>query len=203
MRNEILNADIVLPSLDAATEKVFYKINRPCKRLSIYEIIHGLVDFRKEYKGKIYLEVFILPGYNNEPNELDELKNAILKIKPDKVQINTLDRPGILSTLIAASKSELQNIAETWNMENVEIIAAAPDRKKIQSYRVDIESAILETIARRPCTLADLSQILEKHVNEINKYLDVLENKKKVKTVKLERGLFYQLNKINNRHEKI
>jgi wyosine [tRNA(Phe)-imidazoG37] synthetase (radical SAM superfamily) len=134
---------------------------------------------------------------------LNELKKAILKIKPDKVQLNTLDRPGTLPDLAAASKSELQNIMDYWNMENIEIIAAPPDRKKIKSYRRDIETAILETIARRPCTLTDLSQILGRHINEINKYLDVLENEKKITTTKQERGSFYQINKFNIYHEKI
>ncbi len=195
VRNEILKADIVLPSLDAATERVFKKINRPSKNLGINKYIDGLVDFRKEFKSKMLLEIFILPGYNNHFEELNELKKVILKINPDLVQLNTLDRPGTLNDIIAATKTELQNITETWNLENIEIIATAPVRKKVKSYRSDMETAILETIARRPCTLVDLSQILGKHINEINKYLDVLENEKKVKIVRLERGIFYQ--KIN------
>ena len=196
MRNQILQADLVLPSLDAATEKSFNKINRPHNNINVKKIIDGLINFRKDYNGKIYLEVFILPGYNNQPEELDELKKAILKIAPDKVQLNTIDRPGILPNLFAASKSELQNIVKTWNMENVEIIANVSSRKKIKSFQTDIETAIFNTIARRPCTLEDLSQVLGKHKNEINKYLDVLENENKIKTVKLERGLFYQHNKF-------
>ena len=194
VRNEILKADLVLPSLDAATERGFTKINRPHKNLNIKNTIQALADFRKEFKGKINLEIFILPSYNNHREELDELKNAIQKINPDLVQLNTLDRPGTLPDLIAASRTELQNIKDYWNLENVEIIALAPDRKKIRSYRQDIETAIMETIARRPCTLGDLSQILGRHINEINKYLDVLENEKKVKTIKQERGMFYQIN---------
>jgi wyosine [tRNA(Phe)-imidazoG37] synthetase (radical SAM superfamily) len=195
VRKEILKADLVLPSLDAATEKVFQKINRPAKNLSIHNIIVGLADFRKEFKGKMNLEIFILPGYNNHREELEELKKVVLKINPDLVQLNTLDRPGTLPDLVGTTKTELQNIIDYWNLGNVEIIASAPDRKEIQYYRQDFETAILETIARRPCTLVDLSHILGKHINEVNKYLDILENEKKVKTVQLERGVFYQ--KIN------
>lgn len=196
VRDEILKADLVLPSLDAATDAVFRKINQPPKTLKNENCIEGLVSFRNEYSGKINLEVFILTGYNNSLEELNELKKAILKTKPDIVQLNTLDRPGTLPNLVAATKTELQNIASYWNLENVEIITSAPERKKIESYRQDFEVAILETIARRPCTLSDLSMILGKHINEINKYLDVLETEKKITTVKLERGLFYQtLNK--------
>ncbi|MBN2635340.1 MAG: radical SAM protein [Prolixibacteraceae bacterium] len=205
VRNEILKADLVLPSLDAATNTVFRKINRPPKNLTIENCIEGLISFRNEYSGKINLEVFILPGYNNSFEELNELKKAILKIKPDVVQLNTLDRPGTRFDLEAASQPELQNIAKNWKLKNVEIIASAPQRKKIQSYRNDTETAILETILRRPCTLDDLTKILGKHINEINKYLDVLENEKKITTVKLERGLFYTItnNTKTTYHEKI
>jgi wyosine [tRNA(Phe)-imidazoG37] synthetase (radical SAM superfamily) len=127
--------------------------------------------------------------------ELNELKKAILRIKPDAVQLNTLDRPGTMPDLVPASRRELQEIAKNWNIGNIEIIASAPERKKILSYRSDTETAILETIARRPCTINDLTKILGKHMNEINKYLDVLEDEKKITTIKQERGLFYTIKK--------
>jgi predicted ArsR family transcriptional regulator len=78
-------------------------------------------------------------------------------------------------------------------MENLIIISASPQRKNIQSYRQDVETAILETISRRPCTLDDLSKMLGMHVNEINKYLDVLDAEGKVEAQTQERGIFYRL----------
>lgn len=196
VRKELLPADLVLPSLDAATERTFRKINIPEKTLNIADYIQGIVDFRKEYSGKINLEIFIIPDYNDSTEELDKLKEAILKINPDMVQLNTLDRPGTVKNIRAASNIELQKIVDYWKLDNVIIIASAPSRKKIKSYRKDTESAILETIARRPCTLTDLSQILGKHINEVNKYLDVLESEKKITTIEQQRGLFYTL--LNN-----
>lgn len=193
VRDAILKADVILPSLDAATEEVFQKINRPATNLNIEKCIQGLINLRKEFKGKIWLEIFILPNYNDNENELKELKNAFLKIKPDSIQINTLDRPGTVPNLRGASKRELQKIVDFWNLDNVEIIAAAPERKNIQSYRSDTETAIIETIARRPCTLDDLTKILGLHINEVNKYLDVLEADHKIETTQQERGVFYQL----------
>jgi len=193
VREAIKNADVVLPSLDAASDEVFKKINRPHKDLSIKKYIGGLVDFRKEFKGKIWLEIFILPNYNDSRHELSELKNAILKINPDSIQINTLDRPGTLTDLRGATREELQHVVDFWQLENVEIIAASQQRSTIQSYRKDTETAILETIARRPCTLDDLAKILGLHINELNKYLDVLDADNKIATVEQERGLFYKI----------
>ncbi|HOG96813.1 MAG TPA: radical SAM protein [Prolixibacteraceae bacterium] len=199
VRNALKEADVVLPSLDAATEDAFRKINRPPDSLKIDSYIQGLIDFRKEYKGKIWLEIFILPGYNDSVHELNELKNAVLKIAPDAVQLNTLDRPGTVPGLRGASRSEMQKIADEWKLDNVGIIAAAPEREKLQSFRKDVETAILETIVRRPCTLDDLSKILGLHISEINKYLDVLDGEGRIEAVSQERGVFYQVKEKNYR----
>lgn len=194
VRDELVDADIVLPSLDAASDLIFRKINRPFRSLNIQKYIYGLIRFRKDYSGKIWLEIFIIPEYNDDKKELDLIKRAIELIKPDRVQLNTLDRPGTVSAIRAATQEDLQRILEFWHLDNVEIISAAPERKNIQAYRNDIETAILETIAIRPCTLEDLAKILNLHINEINKYLDILDSEKKIKMVWQERGFFYRLN---------
>jgi len=193
VRNDLLQADVVLPSLDAATAVGFQKINRPAKGLTVENHIKGLVDFRKEYSGKIWLEVFILPGYNDNSTELNELKNAIERIKPDSIQLNTLDRPGTVKWLRGATREELEAIKIFFNFDNLELINSSTERKNIQSYRKDTENAIIETIARRPCTVDDLTKILGLHINEINKYLDVLDAQNKIEVVEQERGNFYQI----------
>ncbi|PLY03451.1 MAG: radical SAM protein [Desulfuromonas sp.] len=192
VRSELSRADLVLPSLDAATEEVFVKINHPAGEINFQDYVQGLIAFSKEFSGKIWLEVFILPGYNDSDAHLTALKDIILKIAPDSVQLNTLDRPGRLADLRGATKAELRRILDFLDMDNALIISTAPQRKKIKSYRLDAETAIMETIARRPCTLIDLCQILGMHGNEINKYLDILDSEGKIVAVHQERGIFYQ-----------
>ncbi len=192
VRSELKSADLVLPSLDAATEAAFKKINRPPETLTLDQYLQGLIEFRKEFSGKIWLEILILPGYNDSEEELQELRKNIQQMKPDAVQINTLDRPGTESDLHGATKAELRRVLELLQLDNMEIIAAAPQRKNIKSYRGDAETAILETIARRPCTLEDLVQILGMHRSEINKYLDVLDSEGKIEAIQQTRGFFYK-----------
>lgn len=195
VREAIMRADLVLPSLDSATEEGFKRINHPVKTISLRQYIEGLVTFRQEFTGQIWLEVFILPGYNDSITDLDALKKELLRIKPDKIQLNTLDRPGTVSGLRSATRQELQSIIDYWDLPNVEIIAAALERTKMASYRKDVENVIVETINRRPCTLDDLSKILGLHVNELNKYLDALEASGRVHTERQDRGLFYMMRK--------
>lgn len=193
VRDALLDASVVLPSLDAASQEVFERINRPAKDLRIETYIEGIAEFRKVFKGRIWLEVLILPGYNDSEQELFALKEAIQKIRPDSVQLNTLDRPGTLAGLRGATRKELEKIVSFWELENVEIISKAPERKNIIAYRTDIESTIIETISRRPCTLDDLCSILGLHVNEVNKYLDVLDSENRIECIEGERGAFYQV----------
>ena len=195
VRKELLAADVVLPSIDAATRTAFLKINRPDRRLDVNSHIKSLIDFRNEYHGKIWLEVMILPDINDDDDNIEALRDAILKINPDEVQVNTLDRPGTVNNLRAATRAELADILNRWDIPAAKIIASAPSRKKIGSYREDTESVILETVMRRPCTLEDLSKILNLHINEINKYLDVLENENKIEFKRESRGLFYTAKK--------
>lgn len=192
VRDALMRADVVLPSLDAATETVFKKINRPHENLTLDAHLAGLATFRNMFKGRFRLEVFILPGYNDHEAELKALKGVIGELKPECIQLNTLDRPGTVTDLTSASFKDLERIAHYLDPKATEIIAAAPKRKQVAAYRQDMEAAIMETIARRPCTLDDLSTILGLHVSEINKYLDVMTADNKITAVHQNRGVFYQ-----------
>jgi len=196
VREELMLADLVLPSLDAATQSAFQKINRPVRNFSVDRYIMGLEDFCREFGGEIWMEVLILPGYNDDNENLSAIKEVLQKINPHRIQLNTLDRPGTVRGLRAATTAELNGISKEWGLKQVEIIAPPEDRQKKKSYRTDIESVILETISRRPCTLGDLEKILGMHINEINKYLGAMEETGKIETVEQDRGTFYQIRKI-------
>lgn len=193
VRKELMQADLVLPSLDAATDLALRRINRPARNFSAADYVDGLVRFSEEFKGEIWLEILVLPGYNDGEENLNALVDAAWKIKPHRVQLNSLDRPGSMEGLLPAPMAQLKEIASSLEGMNVEIIAPPEDRNQLKSYRSDVESAILETIIRRPCTLSDLIQILGLHINEINKYLGVLEENGKIESVEQERGIFYQV----------
>lgn len=192
VRGELMQADLVLPSLDAATDLALRRVNRPPRTFRAADHLDGLVQFRKEFKGAIWLEILILPGYNDGEQNLEALKEAVLKIRPDRVQLNTLDRPGTLEGLLPAPMSQLKEFASSLEGPEIEIIAPPQEHSRVKSYRADVESAILETIVRRPCTLSDMVKILGLHINEINKYLSKLEDEGKVETIEQERGIFYQ-----------
>ncbi|MCX7821241.1 MAG: radical SAM protein [Brevinematales bacterium] len=185
VREEIYPVDLVLPSLDAATEKAFKKIDRPFNSIKLENIIKGIADLVSEMKNistkkQIWLEIFIIEGINTDEENIYALKKAIEFIKPDKVQLNTLDRPGTEDWVKSTSIETLESIKEKLNLPNIEIISKFKHRDEIKHYRSDIEATILETIKRRPLRLEDISEILGLSKEEIRKYIDILMNENKI-----------------------
>ena len=193
VRKEVLMADVILPSLDAVSDEVFMKINRPVGTLNIYNIIEGLIKLRKEFQGKIWLEIFIIPGINDSTSELNGIKKAIEKIQPDKIQINTLDRPGTEPWVKTATQNELKAVADFLESTGIEIISGFSPVTHTPSFSKNMEKTILATILRRPCTTEDLSHIIGLDPDDIKKYLKKLLISGKITAETEKRGIFYRM----------
>lgn len=196
VREEASLCDLVLPSLDAASNLEFLKLDRPHHSLKLDKIIDGLIEFRKNYSGLIYLEIFFAKGINDTENNINALYKTLKKINPDKIQLNTLDRPPAENFVKPVSKEFLQELVEKWNDLDVEIISRFKSRKEIRSYNNNIEDLIIETIHRRPVTLNDLATITGLPIVEINKYLDVLEKEKVIQSKIINNNVFITI--LNN-----
>nr|WP_207160985.1 radical SAM protein [Halorhodospira halophila] len=192
VRAELATADVVMPSLDAATERTFRRLDRPSPRVRLAPLIEGLVAFRDAFAGQMWLEVVILPGYNDHPEELAALRAALERIRADRIQLNTLDRPGTEVDLQPASRAQLEQIAADWGLENAHVVAAAPAAPADAGYRADGDAALLATLARRPCTADDLARLLGLPEGEVAERLAALEAAGQITAVAQERGLFYQ-----------
>ncbi|MDD5669577.1 MAG: radical SAM protein [Candidatus Omnitrophica bacterium] len=85
VRKTLLAADLLLPSLDAVEQDIFEAIDQPCEGINVEDIINALIDLRKEFHGKIWLEVMLVKGLNDKEEHLLKLKDTVEKINPDKV----------------------------------------------------------------------------------------------------------------------
>jgi len=193
LRKEIREIDLLLPSLDAITPEVFEKINRPFPSLRTEEIIKALIAFRQESKAAMWLEIFLLPGINDDEKELELLKRAVEKINPDKVQLNSLDRPGTERWLIKESEDKMLRIADFLKPLPVEIISRKSREVKFPEIDQERQEILISTLKRRPCTAEDMAAILNLHIDEVAKYLDFLHKEGTVSAEEQERGVFYRL----------
>jgi len=201
LREGLLDADLIVPSLDTTNQEIFEKVNRPYPSLNIDMMINGLKDLRKEFKGLIWLEVMFVEGINDGFDEIKKLKSIIGEVKPDKVQLNTVVRPPTESFARPISVERSEKIKDVLGGKT-EIIAKFK-REKQMAYLKDIEERILTLIERRPVTAVDISNSLGMHRTGVIKYLDSLNRKGKIKIKSYRDDTYYESNySAHKTHEK-
>ena len=121
VRNALMSADLIVPSLDAVSPQIFKKVNRPHERIKIENIINGLISLRKEFRGKIWLEVMLVKGVNDDLRQIRRLKEITEKINPDKIQLNSPVRTTAEEGVFPVDKKKLGKIKGILG-ENCEII---------------------------------------------------------------------------------
>jgi wyosine [tRNA(Phe)-imidazoG37] synthetase (radical SAM superfamily) len=157
VRRELAAADVILPSLDTARAETYVAINRPLPELSFESLLDGLMSFRRDYRGPIWLEVMLLKGLNDTEEELTLLRRAIQKIAPDKIQLNTAVRPVVEAAARPLDADEMAAAAATLGGP-VSVIASF-NREDIVGSPCQDED-LVEMLSRRPMTAPDLSKAL-------------------------------------------
>jgi len=95
VRADLAEAELVIPTLDAATEATFAAVHRPAPGLTLARHIEGLERFSRDFRGEIWLEVMLVAGMNDADADLDALGGLIARLRVDRVQLNTVVRPPV------------------------------------------------------------------------------------------------------------
>lgn len=191
VQSELMAADVIVPSLDAATPKAFLSVNRP-KPIKLQAIINGLVEFRNCFKGKIWLEIFLVRLYNDDKEHLEALKKAIKLIRPDKIQLNTVTRPPSEDFAYPVLPEEMQKIAKFFG-EGTEIIAEQEMEIPQESVDTDPKGRIWSLLARRPCRIPEIINSLGLDETKGAQYIADLENEKKIRYTVINKQIYYHL----------
>jgi wyosine [tRNA(Phe)-imidazoG37] synthetase (radical SAM superfamily) len=188
VRKALVAADVVVPTLDAATQDTLRKVHRPHSTLHIDKIIDGLARFRREYKGKIWLEVMLVKGMNDRLSQLKKLKAVIGLVRPDKIQLNTVVRPPAEKSARALRGSELRKI-QRYLGGKTEIVAEFRKKRQPPGGK-NLSESIFSAVRRRPMTLKDLALSLGESIDEIEKQACNLVQEGKIQIDKRGTAMF-------------
>ena len=189
VRNRVLGADLIMPTLTTVFENTFRVIHRPHKGLDLPMIIEGFKELRKDYGGLILLEVVLLANINDNKKELEGIKKVIEEIRPDKIQLNTVVRPPSDSRAMSLDIEKLNNIKEFFG-DRAEIIPTISSKKRTGKYDSWIKT-IVEMSKRRPVTVADIVGVLNITPEESEGILKGLLLKGIIKKQEHGRNTFY------------
>jgi wyosine [tRNA(Phe)-imidazoG37] synthetase (radical SAM superfamily) len=188
VRQDLLAADVVVPSLDAATAASFRIVNRPHPSLKVAAVIAGLEKFRREFKGQIWLEVMLVRGINDSSGDIAALKKAVSRIKPDRIQLNTVVRPPAEKWARSLTRKALEKIRKELG-KGAEVVAEFR-KKRASPAEADVKTAILSMVQRRPVTLKDMAFTLGQSKRRLLGHLADLERWGRVSIVR-HKGVAY------------
>ena len=145
LMKELEYIDLIVPTLNTLTQDIFEKIVRPDYRTSVEEIRKGFINLNKSnYKGKIWIEIFILENINDSDKNFVDIANFLKSenIRYDKIQLNTIDRVGAERDLKAVSFEKIsraKKILEENGLNNIEIIKSLGELEEDKKIQVNQE----------------------------------------------------------------
>jgi len=193
VRDDLRQADIILPSLDAVSKEVFTRINRPHKGISVEKVIEGLVEFRKVYQGQIWLEILFCKGINDGENERHQMKRAVDRIQPDRIHINTVIRPPTERWAAPLNSEEMEEI-QAFLGEKASIISEF-DRHPLFLPEMNVKEEIFRILERRPLSLIDLSQRMAIPKKELEAAVQPMVEEGRIKTRRFGDSVYYEVSK--------
>ena len=193
VRRELMNADVVLPSLDAGDEKLFIKINRPHPSIEYEKIIQGYIDFRKEFNGQFWIEIMVMKGINDSKEELVKIKNKLDLIKPDRIDINVPIRPPIESWVQIPDKNVIPILNDVFGeYNNINF----PERGIFSVFSSNFEMELKILLERHPMRQEQIFETFSlKKFNEQDVLLELntLASQNKIKKVIYNNQTFWKL----------
>lgn len=157
VREALQGFDIVKFSLDAANERVFRRVDRAARGITIGAIIEGIATFSREFAGELIAEVLLVKGYNDNPDDVTQIADALRRIAPARVDVGTIDRPSAYKVNALSAGNIEALLPLFWGLR-----VFVPRREALQCPQSYDAAQILATLRRRPLSKDDIAALFDK-----------------------------------------
>lgn len=187
---DALRADILAPSLDAGDPETFRRVNRPHPDLDFDRVLSGLRDVTGRHPGRVQLEVMLVQGLNTGLAQLEAIARVIEGLRVDAIDINLPVRPAPGQSVNQAGPDTLEQALALFGPK-ARVVAGYSGTRAEALDLGDTERAILELIARRPCTTADIQASLGIPQVKADEILSRLRQAGRVRSDERRDGVYY------------
>ncbi len=193
VQDQLMHADLVLPTLDAGDEKTLRLINRPHPDITFDGLMKGFIEFKSRFQGKFWIEVMLVKDVNDSNKQLTKIKDTLDIIEPDRIDINVPIRPPAEEWVEIPDKTVISKLNEIFiDFNNINF----PEMGHFKLYSEDFEKELMSIIERHPMRE---DQILEAfssdnlQIKQILVKLRELERQNKIKATEYHKKTFWKL----------
>jgi wyosine [tRNA(Phe)-imidazoG37] synthetase (radical SAM superfamily) len=191
IQDALMEADLILPSLDAGDAELFRLVNRPHAHIEFDAMVDGLAAFRERFAKQVWLEVMLLAGITGIQAEVEKIGALVRRIRPDRVQLNTVTRPPCEDFAYPVSPEAMPAFVRLFGRGASVVSEHRPQRAAGSGTLADGD--ILALLTRRPCTARGISEGLGLHLGELIKRLDILADRGAVTSVRKNGSVFFEM----------
>jgi wyosine [tRNA(Phe)-imidazoG37] synthetase (radical SAM superfamily) len=195
VQDALLEADLVLPSLDAGDERSFRRVNRPPARIGFEKVVSGIAEFTDRFHNPVWLEVFLVAEVTGVASEVERIATLTARIHPERVQLNTVWRPPAEAFAHPVPAEQMEVFAGLFD-GNAEVISeqeAGESQPRTPPTVTDDD--ILALLGRRPCTARGVSTAFGLHIAETTKRLQSLVQQGSLSPLRKNKGVFYAISR--------
>lgn len=154
VRRDAHEADVVKVTLSAWDEASFARIHRPASGVTFARLLEGEQALREEYPGQLWVEVMLLPGYNDSEEQVRAIADRVRLLRADAVHLNTTMRPALAGVAVARVPEEWLRTVASWFSPAAEIPVFTG---RAVSAAGMSDGALIDLLARHPITVDALA----------------------------------------------
>jgi wyosine [tRNA(Phe)-imidazoG37] synthetase (radical SAM superfamily) len=190
VRRDAALADVVKVSLSAWDHESFQRVNRPHPGLQFDEILLAYSDFRREFRGALWVEVFLIRGTNDGPAEVRRIAELCRAFRPDRIHLNTAVRPPADPGVNALTQAEMEVLADYFTPRAGLIAEFSRARGADAAGGID-DARLLAVVCRHPATAAQVADACGWDAREVEAHLQRMLARGEVLVESRDHGAYY------------
>lgn len=170
--NDLIKADWVSLKIDAVTENLWRKIDRPHGKLNLANILDGMMEFRNEFTGILATETMMIKRLNDNKKAIEEISQFLVNLKPNITYLSIPTRPPADKSIQPADIESI-NLAYQILSESINRIELLTGYEgNAFSFTGDVRNDILSITAVHPMR----QDAIETFLKKANAKQDIIEN---------------------------
>ena len=113
VRENLQEADLVSLKVDSVEEKIWRRVDRPNRNLSLKDILSSMLKFKENFKGEIITETMLVKDINDNSQRIKRVANFLAKLKPSRAYLSVPIRPPADSRVQSPSEKV---VSQSYNL---------------------------------------------------------------------------------------
>jgi len=162
VQNDLCKADWVSLKVDAVSKEIWQRIDRPHKSLDLEEILEGIAEFSKIFKGELTTETMLIKGINDKYEEIKKIASFLEKLKPYKSYISIPTRPPAEKWAVPANEHNINMAFQVFNERDIDAEYLIGYEGNAFAFTGNIEEDLLSITSVHPMREEGVKELLKK-----------------------------------------